>query len=234
MDRSLCTNKVTQANALVSAHYALSLRAKRLLVAALSQIDPFGKSWLKGEIDVTVTAQQWSELFGTDINSSYRDLRAGAADLYGRSVRLYGDHLDGKNIRWISSEEYSQSEGRITITFVGRVLYHLSGMIEEFTSYDLLGVAGLRSAHSIRVYELAQQFKSTGWRKIDLVDLRSMLGLSDAYPKFADFRRRVLDHCCHEITRKSDIDLSWEPVKRGRTVVAIVLRVSAKSQIPLF
>jgi len=234
MDKSLRSNTVTQTNALVSAHYALSLRAKRLLVAALSQIDPNSKAWSKGELEVTVTASQWADLFGSDPRLAYRDLRAGASDLYGRSVRLYGDHINGKNIRWISSEEYSQSEGRVTITFVGRVLFHLSGMIEEFTSYDLLGVAGLRSGHSIRLYELAQQFKSTGWRRIDLSELRSALGLSDAYPKFADFRRRVLDHCCYEITAKSDIDLTWAPIKKGRTVVAIELQVSVKDQIPLF
>lgn len=232
---SLRSNTVTQTNALVSAHYALSLRAKRLLVAALSQIDPTSKVWRKGEIDITVTAAQWTDLFGGDPRSAYKDLRAGAADLYGRSVRLYGDHFEeGKNTRWISDEEYSKSEGRVTICFSGKILYHLSGMIDQFTSYDLLGVTGLRSAHSVRLYELAQQFKLTGWRLIDLAELRSALGLVDAYPKFSDFRRRVLDHCCQEITQKADIELSWEPVKRGRTIYAIKLHVAAKNQRDLF
>ena len=43
------------------------------------------------------------------------------------------------------------------------------------------------------------QFKSTGYRKIRLDDLRNMLDLNDKYPLTADLKRRVIDTAIDEL-----------------------------------
>lgn len=225
---------VTQGNALVSATYTMSLHEKRLLVLSISRLDPTSSAWKQGRAEVTITASEWASTYGTSSGSSYSELRAASRGLFDRSVRIYGDHANGKNIRWLSAEEYSENEGRVTLTFSGPVLYHLTGMIEQFTSYDLLGVSGLKSIHAVRIYELASQFKSTGWRNIDVLSLRAMLGLKNEYPKFNDFRKRVLDRGCNEVTEKSDLEVSWEPVKTGRVITAVILRCKEKRQLEMF
>lgn len=225
--------KVTQDNALISSSYTMSLHEKRLLVAAIAQLDPTSKAWREGRAEATVTAGEWVDTFGGSQKSAYRELRNASSDLYGRSVRIRGDSRAGKNMRWISAEEYSENEGRVTITFSGPILHYLSGMIDEFTTYDLLGVSGLKSTHSVRLYELSSQFKGTGWRYIPLNELREMFCLEGAYQDWRDLKKRVIDRACREITEKSDLNVEYEVVKRGRSVHAIRLRIEEKQQLDL-
>lgn len=232
-DSKQMAQRVTQDNALVSSSYTMSLHEKRLLVSAIGQLDPTSKAWREGRAEASITASEWVETFGGSQKSAYRELRKASSDLYGRSVRIRGDSRNGKNIRWISAEEYSENEGRVTITFAGPILHYLSGMIDEFTTYDLLGVAGLKSMHSIRLYELASQFKGTGWRHIELDELREMFCLGDAYQDWRDLKKRVLDRACKEITEKSDLEVNYEMVKRGRSVHAIRLKIEEKQQLDL-
>lgn len=226
---------VTQDNVLVSAHYAMSLVEKRLLVRAIAELDPNSKAWKEGRAEVIVTAGEWCDLYGGDRKSAYSQLRGAGKRLFERSVRIYGDSKKGKVVRWISAWEYNENEGRVAVTFSGPILYYLTGMIDEFTSYDLLGVSGLKSIHSVRIYELVSQFKSTGWRIISVDDLRNMIGIEpDGYKVFSDFRKRVLDRACTELTRKSDLEVSWEPIKSGRTIKSIKFSVKKKDQFDFF
>ena len=106
-------------------------------------------------------------------------------------------------------------------------------MVDQFTSYELLSVSGLKSSYSVRVYELARQFLNTGWRYIDLKDFRVMLELENRYPVCTDLRKRVLDRACNEINKKSDLILSYKIIKKGRSVHAIKLTVDKKIQSEL-
>ena len=218
---------VTQDNVLISSSYAMSLNEKRLLVLALSKIDPMGKAWLDGGT-VKVTAKEWAEVFKLDAKSSYKRLKQAADDLYNRSVRIWGDNHNGKQIRWLSAEEYQANDGYVEISFGREMVYYLSGMVDQFTSYQLLKVSGLKSIHSIRMYELAKQFSGTGWRYIELGDLRDMLNLKDSYSNWRDLKKRVIDRACTEVTAKSDLKLSYQPIKKGRSVHAIKLIVKQR------
>lgn len=225
---------VTQDNALVTASYAMTLDEKRLLVTAISKLDPTSKAWLEGRAEVHISASEWVDLYGCNPSNSYSQIDSAAKKLYERSVRIWGDSKKGKDIRWLSAREYDSGAGAVVLTFSGPVLYYLTGMVDEFTKYDLLGVCGLKSTHSVRFYELASQFKGTGWRYIDLNDLREMLCLQDSYPKWSDLKKRVIDRSCNELTEKSDLNVTYDVVKRGRNVVAIQLLIETKDQLEMF
>lgn len=231
---SLKGNTVTQDNALITASYAMGLDEKRLLVAAISKLDPESKAWLHGRAEVEITVPEWSELYGLQGNNVYARLNDASKRLFDRYVRIYGDSRKGKDLRWISAREYDEGAGRIVLTFSGPILHYLSGMIDQFTSYDLLGVSGLKSIHSVRMYELASQFKGTGWRHVSLDELRKMLSLGDSYPRWVDLKKRVVDRACSEVSQKSDLNVEYEKVKQGRNVVAIRLKITPKDQMELF
>ena len=69
--------------------------------------------------------------------------------------------------------------------------------------------------------------------KVDL-ELRALLATKDAHPRFADFRRKVLDKAVSEINSKTDLEVSWEPVKKGRSVAGIKFFIKTSSQPDLF
>lgn len=231
---SLSKNKVTQDNALITASYAMGLDEKRLLVAAISKLDPESKAWLQGRAEVEIIVTEWADLYGIRGKDVYKRLNEASKRLYDRSVRIYGDSRKGKEMRWLGAREYDERSGRVVLTFPGPILHYLTGMIDQFTSYDLLGVSGLKSIHSVRMYELASQFKSTGWRQMSLEEIKEALNLGDSYPRWVDLKKRVIDRACDEITAKSDMDLSYEMIKRGRNVIAIRLRIEEKDQLNLF
>jgi len=225
---------VTQDNALVSASYTLSLNEKRLILLAVSKIDPTSKMWLTGG-EVTIHAKEWTDTYGGEVKNAYTLLRESLNSLYERSVVIWEKDNDGEEIRWLSRKKYVSREGQITLSFGRECLHYLSGMCDYFTSYKLLAVAGLKSIYSIRFYELARQFVSTGWRYIELDDLRKMLQLENQYPVWQDLKKRVIDTACKEISAKSDLELTYDIVKKGRTVVAIKLKVKQQShQLSLY
>lgn len=230
---NLKDNSVTQDNQLINATYRMGLDEKRLLCAAISKLNPESKAWKDGRAEIEISAKEWGALYNLDGVNPYKQLNEASKALYDRSIKIYGDSDEGKEMRVLSARQYSKRSGCVSITFSGPILYYLSSLYDQFTTYDLLGVSGLKSIYSIRMYELASQFKDTGWRHLSLKDIRKMFDLGDNYQSWSDMRKRVVDRAVKEVSAKSDLDLSYKPVKEGRSVVAIKLKIQTKPQIRL-
>ena len=85
---------------------------------------------------------------------------------------------------------------------------------------------GLRSIHSMRLYELTKQYEAIGERKILLAELRECCGVTDnQYKKFNDFKKDVLERSKKEINAKTDLLIEYEEIKTSRKVTAIKLTV---------
>lgn len=223
---------VTQDNMLISATYSMRLDVKRLLVLAVSKIDPMSKAWLNGE-EITITSKEWATAFNIDIKPAYQRLKKASDDLYNRSVTIAKGDWGRERIRWLSREKYKNQEGCVIINFAPEMTRYLSGFVDEFTSYKLLSVSGLKSVHSIRMYELAKQFVETGWRYITLDQLRETFELGESYKLWSHIKLRIVDRACQEVSLKSDLKLSYEVIKRSRSVHAIQLKVERKTQMDL-
>lgn len=225
---------VVQDNRLVAASYQVTLDEKRLLLSAISELDPTSKDWMKGSVSITINALEWAETYQIHPGNAYKQLRGAMDTLADRWVRVYGDSRKGKDMRWIHAKEWDEGKGRCTITFADDILKELTSLFDHFTQYELLSVSGLKSIYSVRFYELCVQFKSTGWRYLEIDELRHMFKLEKRYSQFKELRRNVIDKAIDELNQKSDLDVSWEPVKRGRTIHAIKLKVKLKQQFDLF
>ena len=231
--KDIITNSITQDNALIKSSFSLLLQEHRLLLAAVSKIDPTSSAWKAGRVDVEITAGEWMSLYGDASKAVYGTIKSAASGLYSKSVKLWSDDNSGKHIRWISGWEYNQAEGRVVLTFSGDILFELSGFVDDFTKYQIANISGLKSTHSIRLYQLAAQFKGTGWNYIKLDDLRIMFKLEGAYPRWMDLKRRVIDKAVNEINKKTDLSVSYEKIKKGRDITAIKLLIKDKEQLEL-
>lgn len=231
---------VTQSNELVSASYRLNLDAKRLLLIAISKMNPQkqldlgrdvnGNAYIKTK-PIMISAQEWLHFYGGSENKVYQRLKTAMTDLYESSAILFKDDVSGRECRWIDEKYYHDGEGIVEIQLTPRVTSHLTSLFETFTSYKVMNIGGLRSIHSIRIYELIAQFKSTGFRKILIDDLRKALGLTESsYPRFNDFRRRVIEHSVSEINEKTDFQVTYSLEKKGRKIHAINFFLDANRQ----
>ena len=88
----------------------------------------------------------------------------------------------------------------------------------NYFMYELWNVLNLESTNQFRMYELLKQFEYKGERIITVEELKALLGIEEKeYPRWNNFRARVLDACQKALKEKTDIAYSYEPyVKSGR------------------
>ena len=114
------------------------------------------------------------------------------------------------------------------LVFSQDVAIHLTDLKKNFTQFELEDLAGFGSTYSVRIYQLIMQFKSTGYRKITINDLRYTLALGNKYPLVADLKRWVIDTAIAEINEKSPYKVSYEMIKTGRKFTHLALRFQKK------
>jgi plasmid replication initiation protein len=102
---------------------------------------------------------------------------------------------------------------------------------DNFTSYELEQVAGLKSAYAVRLYELLIQWRSAGKTPVfEINHFRNQLGLGvNEYPVMGNFKARVLDAAVKQINDHTDIKTTYEQHKTGRTITGFSFKFKQKS-----
>ncbi len=234
MDKNLDNSpSVTKANSLIEASYRLSLDEQRLVLACISKINPLSPSGRTNK-PIRITADEYAELFNLDRRSAYKQLKAALNNLWNREIII--NQPNGKKIthRWLPDKiEYPDGEGKVEMCFNPSILPYLSDISDNFKSYKIKQVANLRSAYTIRIYELLNQYLDTGWREVSLNRLREMLQVGDKYKRFTDIRQWVLEPAQKEMEDKTNIVFTWEALKTGRKVTAIRFKIKEQEQMKL-
>lgn len=114
------------------------------------------------------------------------------------------------------------------VVFDSRILPLLSELKANFTQFLLDDVASFGSVYSFRFYQMMMQFKSTGYCKISLDDLRYSLALFDKYEATKDLKKRVIDTAINEINEKSPYSVKYELIKTGRKFTHLELKFKSK------
>jgi len=229
---SLTTEKrsVTQSNSVIESAYTMTLNEKRLILIGIAKIDPMKFPKKQEPLEFSITGTEWREHF-PDSGNAERDMQRAAKQLRTRSVTFHPRTGIIQEVNWVDSIKYFKGEARVQIRFGWTMSTHLAGMLEQFTKFDLLNVRKLNSTHSIRLYELLSQFRSTGFRQTALDDFRFSMGIEDAYPAYKSLRQWVIEPAIKELNQKTDFDVRWEPIKQGKTVTALRFAFSEKRQV---
>lgn len=210
---------VVKQNHLLTSSYALSLNEQRLLLGCISQID--SRITLDGNTMFHLRMTDLIDLFSiTQNNRFYEQMKIASRKLYNRNIII---KEDGKrtDVRWITKKIECDGSGTLSLRFSQEVIPYLSEITGAFTKYKLKWVSKFKCCYSIRLYELMSQWKGKGTREIGVDELREMLSMGGKYPRWAEFRRNVIDKAVEEITEHSNLDLSYGLRKSGRNVVAI-------------
>jgi len=89
---------------------------------------------------------------------------------------------------------------------------------EKYFTYELWNALRLKSSNQLRMYEILKQYEKNGNRIISIEELKELLGLNQSdYPRFNNFKARVLDVCKEALETYTDIKFTYEPTgKKGR------------------
>ncbi len=222
---------VYKAHDLIDASYRLNVQSQKLVLACLGKID--SRPETQPQKEVKLTATEFSELMGIDIKNAHRELYKAADSLFKSSIILHeGD--EEIELYWIQEKAKKlKGEGAVTIIWSDRILRYICQLKGRFTKFKLRNIASLQSGHSIRLYELLMRFNSTGIRNIALLDFRSALGLDDKYTEFKILNRDVIKPAVNELNQRSDLIISYETLKSGRSVVGLSFSFKQNQQMKM-
>lgn len=224
-----------KSNALIEASYKLTLQEQRFLLVCISRIKS-GVDAPSAELQKTmiITAAELYDAF-PDMGRQHAEakLKEAIDRLWDRSVIIRGKSKR-EEFRWVQYRaQYLKGEAKVEITFSDAIMPYLTQLKGQFTRVVVKNVSSLSSTYSIRIYELLQQFRSTGDRTIALDDFRSMLDLEGKYQLFKDLNKLLLKPAITELNEKSDLAVSVETVKQGRKVIALRFRFRDDRQIKI-
>lgn len=72
----------------------------------------------------------------------------------------------------------------------------------------------------MRLYELLSQYRIIGERTMTVEDIRHRFQLEDKYPLVGDLRRRVIAPAVKAVDEKTSVNVLYEAIKEGRSIVA--------------
>lgn len=151
--------------------------------------------------------------------------------------------LRGKNgidsyipFRWMEKVKITPKKGTIDIMWDEEIAPFIFNLKKCFFSYPLHDVLAMRSAYSIRLYELLTSYSSLRGCKFELNELRSLLynpSACHSYDRLADFRKRILDPSVEEINLYTQIDVSYELVFTERRCTHVRFAIDKKDPVSL-
>lgn len=212
MDKRL----VVKANKLNESRYKLSVQEQRIILTMISMIKP-------GDVDFkpyNFRIKDFADMVGIKGHSTYSDIKNITRDLRKKGFTI--TEPDGDlQIGWVSSVKYYDNEGSLELSFDPKLKPYLLALKKEFTRYQIKNVIRLKSAYSVRIYELLKQYQAVGSRIFDLEDLRIVLGIPDEKLRpYSNFKLRVIEKAKEELIN-TDIIFTYEPIKAGRRVTGL-------------
>jgi len=208
-----------QSNELIHARYEMTALQKKILLMLISKIQP-------DDIDFKpyrIRAKDFLEAADLKSTQIYSKLKVATEGLLSKVF-----HIKKKTgvlqITILSSAEYFEGRGLMELCFDPKLRPYLLQLKQQFTILPLKTVLSLRSVYAIRLYEMLQQFKSTGFFVTKVVDLKYKLGLEDKYKSYNLFKRNVILQAQKEL-KSTDMAFTFKEVKEGRRVDRIEFRL---------
>lgn len=225
---------IVKTNRLNTAIQNLTLAEIRLVQLAIIDSREQNEG-LSADKPLIIKASRYAEAFGTTRQGAYDVLKKAEENLFERRFTFL-DENDGYPVksRWISQAKYKQDKGAIEIIFTPAVvneITRINGIEQFFTKYTLEQTSTLNSMYSVRLYELLIQWREA--KKTPLFDLkvfRGQLGVNDSeYERMCDFKSGVLNKAIKEINKHTDIKVSYEQEKDGKSIIGFKFKVLSKS-----
>ena len=214
-------------NRLLNAISDLSLNERRLimflspLVRKAVDVKPSQKAFF-------VSAKEFAKEYNISDKTVYRILETIAKALHGKVFYIWlwrGNTKNERGISWVAECEYLPNQGGIEIELTSTVVEMLTvfDKANPFTKYERQMITSLGS-YGIILFELIascmhQQHKQKSYT---IEYLREKFNCVDKYNVISEFKRNVLDSAIKDIEKNTSYRITYNQVKTGRVVSAII------------
>ena len=194
--------------------------------------------------EYTLTISELAKLAGLEKDRLHKNIKRITANLLGTVITI--EKPDSRSYLQASvfcTAEYEAKDGYVYFQIAPKLAPYLLRLKDAgcgFTQYYLEQTTRLQSKHSLRLYELLRQFlplkkvreegQTSGFRKVLVSDLREYLGVQNKYPRFGDFREKVLEPAQKELAEKTDIAFTFTPERTRRTITSLNFLIKANQK----
>lgn len=181
---------------------------------------------------VSFTKKEYEKLMGL-IDADTRTLRKYTKAMLGKVVDL---SFNGGYVQFIlfsravcKKNEYGQQIVELTCSEEAKQVFFNENI--RYLQYELKYILPLTSKYSYLLYLYLRDNRFRGTWRISVDELRDQkmdLKGNETYSEFKYFKRDILDKSVKEINQKTDIDISYKTIKKGKPVVAIEFTYHSK------
>ena len=212
-------------NRVVECFKSMTLDEKRLFIMATPLARTTNVS--SGE-PIFISTEEFASACGLEITGAYTALGIATRKLFDRSFGYVRADKKKVSIRWMYKTAYGEGGAELYFTDEVLLLLREFDALNPYTKYKKEVVLRLKKDYSLDFYHLAKKHQTMGGFQITLDELFEQLGLPESYQDLSNLKKRVINSSLDEITTNTDIDLSYENIKRGRSVVGFKFTVKEK------
>ena len=214
--------RVFQANTYTMSKQTFNVNEKRVMQFIIAKIQPTDTEFRRYEIPIIEIA----DMANISTKNMYTFAKTIMVDMITKFVLLQDEEQQRlKAFNYFTELEYHS--GVITVELnrnIHQLFLQLKKNKTAFTAYELTEFMTLSSSHAQRIYELLKQYGRSKQREreIPMLKLRELLNVEDKYPRYGNFKTRILEYTHKHIEENTNLRYKWESItKRGRKVVAI-------------
>lgn len=228
-------NLIVKDTALINASYNLDLVEQRLILLAIVEARESGKG-VNANDPLVVHAESYMNQFSVHRNTAYQALKDACDDLFERrfSYQTLSEkgNIQNHKSRWVSEIIYVEKEAVVKLIFSPAIIPLITRLEQHFTSYELEQVSQLSSPYAVRLYEILIAWRSIGKTNIiKLDDFKKKIGVNDGeYKRIDVLKLRVIEPSIKQINEHTDITVSYEQHKTGRSITGFSFKFKQKPQ----
>ena len=191
---------VVKGNELIQKNrFQLSLPEQKTVAFICSMIKPVEVidrlNGIPYQLEYEFNIRDYCKVCGIDYDNgkNYADVKATLRKLSDRSMWL--DTGTGEVLcRWLSKVWTNKKSGIVKVRIDEDLAPYLFDLGQKFTQYLLYNILAMKSAFSVRIYELLKSYAFQKSKTFDLEELKRLLMVENvkSYNRFPDFRRKVL------------------------------------------
>ena len=220
---------------ILHAQYRLGVREQKVILYLIAQIDPTKETFEERIIPVR-ELESMLKTDGRKWGGIYREMEDFCENIISKRITFNTDVLVENRpfkgrINWFQSVVPMYNEGgEVCIRFLfASDLKPFLLQLKEYAQINRLEVARMRSAYSIRLFQIfkALREKQRKYRHIvevnyEVSELKKLLLIEEQYARFNNFRQRVLEVACAEINQQTTISVEMDFVRNSAKEVSHV------------
>lgn len=241
--------KVVEHNALIQSVAKMQKTALKMFELAVSCIDTEN---VPENNTVYLSKEELFSFFEVGSNSKHTQFKEAIEIMQKQAYFKIKSNkklgIEYESIVPIPYVKWNDYNDEVTIQFSEHIMPYLINLKSEFTQYKISELQKLNSKYSIILYRWLtmnynqyEHYSNKGGRreeqveeyrnpKISMRELREMTDTVQDYPRFTNFESYILKNSLKEINEHTSFNVTYDKVKKGRSIDSIVFHITKKRQ----